>query len=199
MNGNKRKDEALGMPHGTAANKLRKMIMFSLLKKYGENFCFKCGGEIETVDALSIEHKEPWLSAEEPKQSFFDLGNIAFSHLDCNIRREYFGRVERVCFDCQETETHTRFYNKGLVCASCLAKRDQQIRDERRAREGKPIVRVRIAIPVDGDRVQCKQCLAWKDKDDFHKNPRTSTKTNSFCKVCANTRYREYYKTHEGR
>jgi hypothetical protein len=33
---------------------------------------------------LSIDHKNPWQAAADPKASFFDLDNIAFSHLRCN-------------------------------------------------------------------------------------------------------------------
>jgi hypothetical protein len=52
-----RKSAFLGMPHGTAANRLRKMILFNLLQRHGENVCFKCSKFIETADELSIEHK----------------------------------------------------------------------------------------------------------------------------------------------
>ncbi len=38
------------------------------------------------MSEFSIEHKIPWQSAEDPKESFFDLDNIAFSHLKCNIK-----------------------------------------------------------------------------------------------------------------
>ena len=34
---------------------------------------------------LSIEHKVPWMSADNPIDAFFDLDNIAFSHLKCNV------------------------------------------------------------------------------------------------------------------
>jgi hypothetical protein len=82
MNSNQRKDATLGMPHGTASGRLRKMILFNLLKKHGENSCHACGKPIDSVDALSIEHKKPWegVSAD----LFWDLENIAFSHLRCN-------------------------------------------------------------------------------------------------------------------
>jgi hypothetical protein len=82
MNSNQRKDITLGMPHGTANGRLRKNILFYLLKKYNENVCFKCSEKIEDVDDLSIEHKKPWegISAD----LFWDLQNVAFSHLHCN-------------------------------------------------------------------------------------------------------------------
>ncbi len=82
---NKKKNDQLGQPFGTACNKLRKQIMFSLLALQGLNKCFKCSRDILDIAELSIEHKEPWLDSEDPKTKFFDLNNIAFSHLKCNI------------------------------------------------------------------------------------------------------------------
>lgn len=79
-----KKDTLLGMPIGTAANRLRKAIMFSMAKRLGEHFCHRCGTEIETAEALSIEHKDAWQSAADPVAAFFDIGNISFSHHSCN-------------------------------------------------------------------------------------------------------------------
>jgi hypothetical protein len=82
-----RKSTFLGMPHGTACNRLRKIVLFDLLQKHGENICFKCSGIIETAEELSIEHKQPWegISVE----LFWSLENIAFSHLRCNRNHRY--------------------------------------------------------------------------------------------------------------
>lgn len=74
----------LGMPIGTASNRLRKAILFSLIVRLNENFCYQCEGEILSKDDMSIEHKEPWMQAKNPVDSFFDLKNISFSHLSCN-------------------------------------------------------------------------------------------------------------------
>ena len=79
---NEVKNRQLGMPFGTASNRLRKMVLFDLLRKHGENICFRCGKEIETYEELSLEHKQPWLNVDATL--FWDLGNIAFSHLNCN-------------------------------------------------------------------------------------------------------------------
>ncbi len=79
---NSRKAEILGMPYGTAGNRLRKLIMFHLLERHGENVCFKCKHPIETVDELSIEHIRPWQLGGP--HLFWDMDNIAFSHLSCN-------------------------------------------------------------------------------------------------------------------
>jgi 5-methylcytosine-specific restriction endonuclease McrA len=82
MSSNDKKNETLGMPHGTASGKLRKLVLFRQLQKYGDNVCVRCDEEIESADDLSIEHIKPWegLSAE----LFWDLDNVAFSHLHCN-------------------------------------------------------------------------------------------------------------------
>jgi hypothetical protein len=77
-----RKSAFLGVPHGTACNRLRKMVLFEVLRKHGENVCFKCAEVIETPEELSIEHKEPWEGVS--LELFWSLENIAFSHLRCN-------------------------------------------------------------------------------------------------------------------
>ena len=82
----KKKKEQLRMTQGRASHILKKNIMFMLLKELGKNFCFQCGAEIEIVEELSIEHKVPWLNSDDPIELFFDLDNIAFSHLTCNLR-----------------------------------------------------------------------------------------------------------------
>jgi len=84
--GNDRKNQALGIPFGTACNRLRKQIMFHLVRQLGMDICFQCNTRIESVSELSIEHKLPWLYDENPADKFFDLDNIAFSHLSCNVK-----------------------------------------------------------------------------------------------------------------
>lgn len=81
---NETKAAQLGMPFGTACGRLRKIVLWSLLKKHNENLCFRCGQEIETVEDLSLEHKQPWEGVSVAL--FWDLENIAFSHLICNIK-----------------------------------------------------------------------------------------------------------------
>ena len=79
-----KKDELLGTSFGAACNKLRKAIMFSMAKRLGDTTCFRCGLNIDTVDDLSVEHKMSWQSSSDPVAAFFDLENVAFSHLKCN-------------------------------------------------------------------------------------------------------------------
>ena len=84
-----RKSAFLGMPHGTAGNRLRKLILFDLLRRHGEKVCFKCAEVIETPEQLSIEHKEPWEGVSV--ELFWSLKNIAFSHLRCNKNHRHEG------------------------------------------------------------------------------------------------------------
>ncbi len=81
-NSARRKTETLGMHPGTAQNRLRKLILFHLVKRVGEDTCFRCGKKIESTDDLTIDHKESW-SGKDAKL-FWDVENIAFSHHLCN-------------------------------------------------------------------------------------------------------------------
>lgn len=77
----KRNRVVSGIPVGTAANRLRKQVMFSLLQRLGENTCYRCGQSIDHVEDLSMDHKNPWIDDHD---AFWDLNNIAFSHFLCN-------------------------------------------------------------------------------------------------------------------
>lgn len=92
--GGLRKSEFLGIPYGTACNRLRLSIMFSLIVRCGDNVCFRCGKEIQTEKELSIEHKQEWLN--ESPELFWDLNNISFSHRLCNVNRRSQGRQKKV-------------------------------------------------------------------------------------------------------
>src|SRR5689334_22132550 len=85
MDKNKKKADQLGMPIGTASARLRKMILFDIPVKSCKLVCYQCGEHIWDIDDLSIEHKIPWLDSESPIKLFFDLDNIAYSHLSCNV------------------------------------------------------------------------------------------------------------------
>ncbi len=100
--GNEKKRAQLGMPQGTAGNRLRKNILFYLLQETDRDQCYQCEKRIETVEELSIEHKVPWLDSQDPVGLFFDLTNIAFSHLSCNSSKgRYAGPVRaRIALEC---------------------------------------------------------------------------------------------------
>lgn len=86
----KEKNEQLGMNPSTASAKLLKDILFSLILETNKNYCFHCGIKL-TRETFSIEHKVPWLHSENPKELFFNLNNISFSHLECNVKAKRSG------------------------------------------------------------------------------------------------------------
>lgn len=90
---NKNKSSFLGMPYGTAGGRLRKKLLFSFVQKCDEDVCFKCGDKILEEKDLSIEHKLPWENISVDR--FWDLENIAFSHIKCNIPHSYSGEKRR--------------------------------------------------------------------------------------------------------
>lgn len=81
-----RKNEQLGMNYGTACNRLRKAVLFKFVCLANQNLCYRCGDIIQTEDEFSIDHKQPWMYHENANELFFDLENIAFSHLSCNVK-----------------------------------------------------------------------------------------------------------------
>ena len=123
-NGNKKKDTQLGMAHGTANSKLRKMLLFKYVTACKENICFRCGNVIDNIDNFSIDHKKDWLDSEDPVGLYFSLDNIAFSHLNCNINNSKEGPHPR-------PRNHGRtLYSAGCRCEICYkAKQDDNRRN----------------------------------------------------------------------
>jgi len=78
--------ETLGMPIASARSKLNKKILHSYLSLTKFNTCYRCNEPISSPEDLAIEHAENWLDSKESMNSFWDLTNIRFSHVDCNRR-----------------------------------------------------------------------------------------------------------------
>ncbi len=124
-NGNRNKNEFLGMPFGTAQSRLRKMMLFDLLKRHNENICYRCGREIESIDELSLEHKKAWLNVS--LELFWDLGNLAFSHLHCNSG-------ERIARQRNLVHGTPTGYKYGCHCKECKEAHNKALRDFRTKR-----------------------------------------------------------------
>ena len=122
---NKKKQDQLGMPIGTAQSRLRKIVLFHLIKKCGEDNCFRCGKKIETVQELSIEHKIPWL--DNSIDLFWDIENIAFSHLSCNSGH---GNRWRNAPELKHG-TRAKYQKRGCRCDKCRSANARYIREYR--------------------------------------------------------------------
>lgn len=107
-----KKKEQLGMNPSTAAGRLRKNVLFSLVQRCGEDLCHQCGNKIETPEELSIEHKTPWLDSEDPVRLFFDLDNISFSHLSCNAAAARKNHVSREHYLERRKREGKKYYTK---------------------------------------------------------------------------------------
>ena len=137
---NKKKAEQLGMPVGTASNRLRKMILFDFVQRLELDKCFQCGDKISDIDNFSIEHPVPWLDSENSVELFFDLTNIAFSHLSCNV-----GAARRV----EASHGTVNRFNKGCRCTDCReAKRKAwaKYQPHRKPRSG--VAQTAVRLPV---------------------------------------------------
>ena len=112
------------MNPSTASNRLKKEILFSFVRKAGENKCYQCGEEIKDVSTFSIEHKIPWLDSKSPTDLYFDLNNISFSHLSCNSKA-----ARRNPF--KVTHPSATHYRNGCRCDGCKAKHAARIKEQR--------------------------------------------------------------------
>ena len=140
-NSNKKRTIQLGIPHGTATSKLRKMIMFKLLKEANLNWCFQCGNEIESVEDLSIEHKIPWMDSDNPKELFWDLENIAFSHLNCNIR---VARRPRIL----KHPSISAYHDRKCRCLECKKIHNISLSKYKERKKTKCYISSAISVPV---------------------------------------------------
>lgn len=113
--GNKNKAAALGMPYGTANNQLRKMLLFDMATRLDEVWCYRCSYRITKLEEFSIEHTVPWLGAENPKETFFDITKIKFSHLSCNSR----AGLKRFGFSKGHTQSRIPVGKNRAWCSKC--------------------------------------------------------------------------------
>lgn len=90
------------------------MLLFELAKKLKMNTCFRCGKKIKSVADFSVDHKQSWLRADNPFAAFFDLTNVAFSHLDCNCNAAMKKRLP-----------HGKTKSRHCKCKACIASRNR--------------------------------------------------------------------------
>ena len=74
----------LGIDAGTAHNRLVKDLLWKFIVQCETTKCFRCGLEM-CRETYSVEHKIPWRGTDNARGLFFDLDNVTFSHLKCNM------------------------------------------------------------------------------------------------------------------
>lgn len=79
-----KKNQQLGMNHSTANGRLNRDLLWNFVKSTGADLCCKCSKPM-CRDTFSVEHVIPWLDSEDPVGLFFDISNIKYSHIRCNI------------------------------------------------------------------------------------------------------------------
>ena len=129
---------------GASSHKLDRMIMMKLIQETGKDVCFQCGQKIEDVNTLSVEHKETWQEADDPKAAFFNMENIAFSHLRCNVSANGSSRKTHCPQGHPYDELNTRVRTRGngytRTCRLCeldRGRRNKNIAPERWLLDGK--------------------------------------------------------------
>lgn len=105
-----KKHQQLGMNASTASARLVKDILFMYVVSSGQ-VCYRCGGKLDRA-TFSIEHITPWLDSEDPVRLFFDLDNIGFSHLRCNVE------ARRIKYSKAPHGTNAK-YKTGCKCENC--------------------------------------------------------------------------------
>lgn len=151
-----KRSRMLGMSYGKATNRLRKMVLFHVLKQVGLNLCFRCGERIESTDELSLEHTVPWQTARHPKTVFFDVDRVAFSHLKCNSGS--FNREKTHCLHGHEYTAANTFRRPGDGYRECRQCRREQNRtrwhtnggsEKRRRRRKRAAERQQCGVAAD--------------------------------------------------
>ncbi len=103
------RQQMLGMSVGKAGHILHRDILFNFVQKSGGNCC-RCGEALSRED-FTIDHLEPWMQSDSPKESFFNLDNIGFAHRKCN-----YGLSTKIYAN---HGTITRYNKHGCRCDEC--------------------------------------------------------------------------------
>lgn len=134
-----------GMPRGTANARLRKKVLFELLRSIGKNICYRCEQPISISEDLAIEHVEDWKDDDE---LFWKLTNIAFSHRDCGsgaARQEGKHMLVDVTIETEDGEELPTFHHRGGIYIAGRKGERYNLRITNQTAE-----RVEVVATVDG-------------------------------------------------
>lgn len=159
-----KKRALLGMDASTASSRLKKHIMWLMAVRLNLHTCYRCGNTIDDKDSFSVEHKQSWIAALDPVAAFFDLDNIAFSHLNCNagaavkVNKKYFTEEDRIVAEREAKRLRMRRYYANMREKGIPRKRGRSIAADAPAFEAGEVG----AAPTGSatlDRSQSSTCL----------------------------------------
>jgi hypothetical protein len=154
--------QQLGLSTGVARNRLIRFILFDFVQRLFLHLKQVSSPKIEQVEELSIEHKQPWLDIDPIL--YWDLTNIAFSHLACNRPHRKPGGISQRkispegyswCCGCKDHLPVAQFYEKvkgrwngySWQCRKCQANSNKKYKA---LRKRGVMVSQRVAIPSSG-------------------------------------------------
>ncbi len=114
-----------------APGRLVRAVLFNLLCKAGANICARCHEAITYVEDLSLDHMKPWRLASDPKATFFNLENIAFSHRHCNSKARTILPLNTHCRNRHEYTKENTYHppGGGRACRACNRATQQRHRE----------------------------------------------------------------------
>lgn len=107
-----KKRKLLGMSEATARSRLHRMLLRVLIKEVFDGKCLRCNQTIHDDEEFHIDHIKSWAKAKNPRKTYFDVKNLAFSHAMCNkmaAEREY------VCKETGEVSTLRQVRRKKFL------------------------------------------------------------------------------------
>lgn len=116
----KKREEKLGMNDTRARKILNKDLLFHFAKQLNRGDCYRCGKEMKRED-FTVDHIENWLNSDDPISLFFDIDNIAFSHLSCNRS------AQRTLISCPSLAA----YKQGCRCDECRLEKSRYSKEYR--------------------------------------------------------------------
>lgn len=186
MTTSQRQADQLGMPYGTACNRLRRQIMFGLVQVTGLDACCKCG-ESMTEDNYTIEHLRPWFDVDV--DLFWDLDNVAFSHQACNRPHRHNPRTAG-------HGTRAR-YRRGCRCQPCKDAQNTANAKYRRQRQ-----RQQLGYVPNGTNDMTPRWCSYSEHqmptEAFAWAHKAQGKLNTICKPCNSLRALAWKESREG-
>lgn len=117
-------EKQLGMDLGTAQHRLRKQVLFRLVKETCGIKCYRCSKDM-SEDDFTLDHKVAWRNSPKAEALFWDSDNVAWSHSVCNTQasRSANGLLEFCKNGHKLSGKNVRVTDTGRDCRVCEKER----------------------------------------------------------------------------